>query len=442
MVQLTSVGADAAAFKSFDTAKETLAILFFHTEWHQPCVQLGRVVDRLAMDHPNAAFFKIEAEKQSNLSRKFEIKSIPTFILFEGGEETERIDAAPTAKVVAAIKAAAGRLATTKKPLTYNFAKLGKLAASAPAMVFMRGAPGNTNCETSRELMNLLDAENIRYGYYDILQDNEIERGIQEYSKCSTFPQLFANGKLVGGLDVVLDLHKNSQLKAKLPEASTNPESAKQKLTKRLKILTTQTPLMLFMKGTPDKPQCGFSSTIVDLLRKAGAKQIGHFNILTDQAVRQGLKEFSNWPTYPQLYINGKLIGGLDVVKELIEDEELELPAWATGSEAPADPKELLNKRLKELIESSEVMLFMKGSPDAPRCGFSRKIVELLRAEGVKTMGNFDILEDNDVRQGLKEYSNWKTYPQLYIHGKLIGGLDIVKEMIEDEELELPSSCK
>jgi len=442
MVNLTSIGEDVTAFSSFDSARKTLAILFFHTEWHQPCVQLGRVVDRLAMDHPNASFFKIEAEKQSNLSRKFEIKSIPTFVIFEGGEETERFDAAPTAKIVAAIKAAAGRVATTKKPLTYNFAKLGKLAASAPAMVFMRGAPGNTNCEKSTELINLLDGENIRYGYYDIMQSNEVEQGIQEYSKCLTFPQLYANGKLVGGLDVVLELHKDGELKAKLPESATNPESAKQKLTKRLKILTSQTPLMLFMKGSPDSPQCGFSSKIVELLRKAGAKQMGHFNILTDQAVRQGMKEFSNWPTYPQLYINGKLIGGLDVVKELVEDDELELPAWATAGEAPADPKELLNRRLKELIESSDVMLFMKGSPNAPRCGFSRKIVELLRAEGLKTMGHFDILEDNDVRQGLKEYSNWKTYPQLYIHGKLVGGLDILKEMIEDEELELPSSCK
>jgi len=443
MVKLISVGKDMTAFSSsFDKAKKTLAILFFYTEWHQPCVQLGRVVDRLAMDHPDIPFFKIEAEKQGNISRKFEIKSIPTFLIFEAGKETERFDAAPTQKVVATIKAAAGRLAAKKKQATFNFAKLGKLAASAPAMVFMRGSPGNTTCETSRELIDLLDGENIRYGYYDITQNNEVEKGIKKYSNCTTYPQLYANGKLVGALEVVLSLHKDGKLKAKLPESATNPESAKLKLTKRLKILTTQTPLMLFIKGTLDSPQCGFSSKIVEILRKAGAKRMGHFDILTDQAVRQGLKEFSNWPTFPQLYIDGKLIGGLDVVKELIEDEELQLPDWATASESKEDPKELLNKRLKELIEGSDVMLFMKGSPDEPRCGFSRKIVELLRGEGIENMGHFDILGDNDVRQGLKEYSNWKTYPQLYIQGKLIGGLDIVKEMIEDGELEIPSSCK
>jgi len=96
--------------------------------------------------------------------------------------------------------------------------------------------------------------------------------------------------------------------------------------------------------------------------------------------------------------------------------------------------KEPLDARLKKLTAQSPVMLFMKGSPDAPRCGFSRQIVELLNGEGV-TFGHFDILTDEEVRQGLKTFSNWPTYPQLYAEGSLIGGLDIVKEMKEDGEL-------
>jgi len=76
----------------------------------------------------------------------------------------------------------------------------------------------------------------------------------------------------------------------------------------------------------------------------------------------------------------------------------------------------------------------MKGSPDTPRCGFSRKIVELLQGEKV-AFTSFDILGDEEVRQGLKAYSNWPTYPQLYADGKLLGGLDIVKELHEEGEL-------
>jgi len=84
----------------------------------------------------------------------------------------------------------------------------------------------------------------------------------------------------------------------------------------------------------------------------------------------------------------------------------------------------------------------MKGSPDAPRCGFSRKICELLQNHKV-AFDTFDILGDEEIRQGLKTFSNWPTFPQLYGDGKLIGGLDAVKELAEEGELldSLPRSA-
>lgn len=97
-------------------------------------------------------------------------------------------------------------------------------------------------------------------------------------------------------------------------------------------------------------------------------------------------------------------------------------------------PKESLEDRLKKLISQAPCVLFMKGNPEQPRCGFSRTIVSIL--DGYKAdYKTFDILQDNEVREGLKKYSNWPTYPQLYINGDLIGGLDIVKEMNEAGEL-------
>jgi Grx4 family monothiol glutaredoxin len=75
--------------------------------------------------------------------------------------------------------------------------------------------------------------------------------------------------------------------------------------------------------GTPDAPQCGFSAKFCKLLKDNNIS-FSYFNILEDEEVRQGLKVYSNWPTYPQLYINGKLIGGLDIVKELLEEGELQ----------------------------------------------------------------------------------------------------------------------
>ncbi|XP_056644306.1 glutaredoxin-3 [Diorhabda carinulata] len=94
-----------------------------------------------------------------------------------------------------------------------------------------------------------------------------------------------------------------------------------------------------------------------------------------------------------------------------------------------------LEERLKALINKSKVMLFMKGDRDVPRCGFSKKMIEILNDTKVP-YETFDILTDEEVRQGLKTYSEWPTYPQLYVNGELIGGLDIIKEMVESGDLE------
>jgi Grx4 family monothiol glutaredoxin len=189
---------------------------------------------------------------------------------------------------------------------------------------------------------------------------------------------------------------------------------------------------MLFMKGSPEAPRCGFSRTIVGILNEAaGLGKYGFFDILTDEEVRQGLKTFSDWPTFPQLYIDGELIGGLDIVKDMQEEGEL----TKVIQKAASKKAEELNSRLRKLIQQSRVMLFMKGEPNKPQCGFSRKMVELLTKAGFHDFGFFDILTDMEVREGLKKYSNWPTYPQLYIAGELIGGLDVVTELIESGEL-------
>jgi len=90
--------------------------------------------------------------------------------------------------------------------------------------------------------------------------------------------------------------------------------------------------------------------------------------------------------------------------------------------------------RINALINSSEVFLFMKGVPMAPQCGFSASVIEMLNKTGIE-FKTFDILSDMAIREGVKEFSNWPTYPQLYYKGTLIGGGDIVAELYEEGEL-------
>ena len=93
-----------------------------------------------------------------------------------------------------------------------------------------------------------------------------------------------------------------------------------------------------------------------------------------------------------------------------------------------------VNERIKKEINSQDVMVFMKGSPMFPQCGFSAATVQALSMAGVK-FGSVDVLQDMEIRDGIKQFSNWPTIPQLYVKGEFIGGCDIVREMFENGEL-------
>lgn len=124
--------------------------------------------------------------------------------------------------------------------------------------------------------------------------------------------------------------------------------------------------------------------------------------------------------------------GGLDIVKELDQSNELQnmIPV-----------AEDLNSRIARLTKSSPVVVFMKGTRTMPKCGFSRQLVAILNGQGYMAFSfsyvcrisyeTFDILSDESIRQGLKTFSSWPTFPQLYVNGEFMGGLDIIKEMVE-----------
>ena len=85
----------------------------------------------------------------------------------------------------------------------------------------------------------------------------------------------------------------------------------------------TQHPVVLYMKGTPQFPQCGFSSAAVQMLQACGVDRFFSVNVLADEAIRQGIKDYANWPTIPQLYVNGEFVGGCDIMREMYESGEL-----------------------------------------------------------------------------------------------------------------------
>ena len=95
-----------------------------------------------------------------------------------------------------------------------------------------------------------------------------------------------------------------------------------------------------------------------------------------------------------------------------------------------------VHQRIDDLVKNNHVVLFMKGTAQFPQCGFSGRAIQILKACGVSDLTTVNVLEDDEVRQGIKDYANWPTIPQLYVNGEIIGGSDILMEMYEAGELQ------
>lgn len=462
-------------------------ILHFWASWCEASKHMDQVFSHLSTDFPHAHFFRVEAEEQPEISEAYSVCAVPFFAFSKDGKTVDTLEGADpsslankVAKVAgsvnpgdSAVPASLGLAAgPTVLETVKEFAKengssnvekqeqsglsdmlkgqLQQLINSHPVMLFMKGSPDEPRCGFSRKVVDILKKENVKFGSFDILLDIEVRDGLKKYSNWPTFPQLYCKGELLGGCDIVIAMHESGELKevfrdhgiqlvesenAKVTDAGsgkggiTESTGLSTTLSSRLESLVNSSPVVLFMKGKPNEPKCGFSHKVVEILRQEKV-DFEFFDILSDEEVRQGLKVYSNWSSYPQLYIKGELIGGSDIVLEMQKSGELRKVLAEKG----IVQKETIEDRLKKLISSSPVMLFMKGAPDAPRCGFSSKVVNALREEGV-SFGSFDILTDEEVRQGLKVFSNWPTFPQLYYKDELIGGCDIVLELKKNGEL-------
>ncbi|MEZ5936695.1 MAG: Grx4 family monothiol glutaredoxin [Hyphomonadaceae bacterium] len=107
-----------------------------------------------------------------------------------------------------------------------------------------------------------------------------------------------------------------------MSDSTQQPSGADQDVSARIKGMIDENPVMLFMKGTPTFPQCGFSARVVAILDHVGA-DYASANVLEDPELREGVKAFSNWPTIPQIYVNGEFIGGCDIAMEMFQSGEL-----------------------------------------------------------------------------------------------------------------------
>jgi Grx4 family monothiol glutaredoxin len=258
---------EESAFASTISAlpPSTLAVIYFHAPWAAPCKQMSTVLSALASTYPTSAplaFLSLNAEELPEISEQYDVTAVPYIVLQKDGKTLETVSGSDAAKVRAAVEKYAGT-----------------------------GSGGST--QSSLPPVQTVTKQAGREGGQ--------------------------NGDANGAKNLAAYAPSGDEQKT-APEYTSAEPSSKEDLFQRLGELVKAAPVMLFMKGTPSAPQCGFSRQTVSLLREKGVRY-GFFNILADDEVRQGLKEFADWPTFPQVWVDGELVGGLDIVSTPNVDE-------------------------------------------------------------------------------------------------------------------------
>jgi len=205
---------------------DTLVALNFHAPWAAPCAQMNQVFKTLAKQSPTdkTLFITIDAEEYPEITESYDVSAVPFFVLIKSGVVLEKISGADPSKLTSSItrhsggsllippaqSTTASTSDTTQPPMEEDLnSRLTKLVSAAPVMLFMKGTPAAPQCGFSRQLVALLREREVRYGFFNILADDEVRQGLKTFSDWPTFPQLYVNGQLIGGLDIVREECEN-----------------------------------------------------------------------------------------------------------------------------------------------------------------------------------------------------------------------------------------
>lgn len=212
----------------------TLVIIYFNTPWAAPCTQMNSVFKSLSEVHTSATFVSVNADDFPDISESFDVSAVPYFVLVRDSTILKELSGADPKELATSIQglidpaasnggAAPNQAAAAEKPAGSSTdapateqpteeqeeseaelnARLTKLVSAAPVMLFMKGTPASPQCGFSRQLVALLRENQVRFGFFDILKDNSVRQGLKTFSDWPTFPQLYINGELQGGLDII-----------------------------------------------------------------------------------------------------------------------------------------------------------------------------------------------------------------------------------------------
>lgn len=222
--KIMSVRTVTSILEAQQVQKNSKCVFFFWASWHEPSAQGGQmqgVFSALSTKYPAINFVTVEAEAFPEISEKFGVAVVPTFYATNNGSVVGQVEGANPAELSKLVKQLVGETSIASaveevKPTVDLNMRLDGLIRTAPVMLFMKGNPTEPRCGFSRKIVELLQSNNVQFSSFDILSDQEVREGLKTYSDWPTFPQLYANAELIGGLDIVKEMAEAGDLNGQL----------------------------------------------------------------------------------------------------------------------------------------------------------------------------------------------------------------------------------
>ncbi|KAJ1969793.1 glutaredoxin [Dispira parvispora] len=202
---------------------QTTVVLFFTAQWSPQCQQMDPVFTALASKYSDLQFVKVEAESFETVSESYEISAVPSFVFVSEVAIVDRVDGANAPELTRLVEkhhrgpAPSGDVPAAEAVKTDLNTRLKELTHRSPVMIFIKGTPTQPRCGFSRQLVQLLDEREVKYGYFDILSDEEVRQGLKQFSSWPTYPQLYTEGELLGGLDIIKEMIQSGEFMESLP---------------------------------------------------------------------------------------------------------------------------------------------------------------------------------------------------------------------------------
>jgi len=226
-MEISTTGEFDKAVAGSGGAPNLVAVLFYSAS-HPPAMQMFELVPHLKGDFPSVSFYVVDCDVKAELLCKGEASHLPTMAFYCNGKKFAAVEGADPPKVLQTLKAMENQTANGSSDINE---RLKNLTRAAPVVLFMKGSKDSPFCKFSREAVGILNTIGVEYHAFDILKDEEVRQGLKDYSDFPTYPQLYIQGELIGGVDIMRSEAADGSLGKMLQEAAkgSNQENPTEK---------------------------------------------------------------------------------------------------------------------------------------------------------------------------------------------------------------------